>query len=205
MITVHSRPMSFTTFAATLLASLLVLASACSSGQSTVFTIKKGSHYSTPRSLYLACDTRSMSRTVIFSPTCLYKLGTADDADINKLFGWAVGTSSIRVGWNCKSAPDKGVDLYAYFHVGGVRWTPSSTESSKPTTPSLIARAIPVGQEVSVTIVNTGRTVAFYVKTATRSDSLIVGKAFNSGCGSYLWPYFGGTSTAPHDMSIIFK
>ena len=89
----------------------------------TTYTIKQGSHFSSPRQFASHTNVSAMERTVTFDSSCIYFLGNEDDSDINKLFGWGVGltsANSIRIGWNCKSG--YAIDLYAYVHLNGKRW-----------------------------------------------------------------------------------
>lgn len=168
-----------------------------------VFTFKPGSHNPTPNKFSPHFGgIEAQTYLVTFDSGCVYRFETADSSDINKLFGWSTGWGrhSIRIGWNCKSGT--GIDLWAYFHYNGSRWNVPKDSSSKPKTPALIGRGFQPGL-VACGIYRARDGIEFEAVQGPRIERLKIKFAnFPDGPGVYQYPYFGGTSTAPHRMVI---
>lgn len=171
------------------------------------YLIKKGNHYPNKRSIAMHTGVSSMERTVSFDSGCIYKFGTDDDGDINKTFGWGVGLTnkhSIRVGWNCKS--DSGIDLYAYIHYNGKRWIIPKDSSSNPKRADLIGKGFLPNYTITLRISRARDAITFEAIQLNRKERLVIKfRNFPDGTGWYMYPYFGGTMTAPHDMVIILQ
>lgn len=176
------------------------------SGQSTSFVFSPGSHYPKPKLVKMHTGVASMERTVLFDLSCVYELGNEDDFDINKLFGWSVGFTnrhSIRIGWNCVS--DSGIDLYAYMHFNGKRWNIPRDSSSNRRRPDLIGRGFLPNYTITLRISRARDAITFEAIQLSRRERLVVRfRDFPTGSGWFMYPYFGGTSTAPQKMSIVF-
>lgn len=181
---------------------LLLLLQSCS-GQNT-FTIEKGAHYPKPNPWDIHWGVEKLEKTVVFDSTCLYKLGTVDDGDINKLFGWGVGLTakhSLRIGWNCKSGT--GIDLYAYIHFDGKRWL-IHKEAIITGSGQLIGKGFVPGIPIACGIYRARDSITFTAKQGTVTRIYKIRFAgFPDGYGFYQYPYFGGTTPAPHRMKII--
>lgn len=182
----------------------LLLFSSCS-GQTT-FVIEKGAHYPKPNPYSVHYGVEKLEKTITFDSSCIYRLGNVDDADINKLYGWGVGLTakhSLRIGWNCKSG--NGIDLYAYIHYNGSRWI-IPKDSVIEGKGQLIGAGFKTGLPIACGIYRTRDTITF---TATQNGVKRTYKIkfanFPDGFGFYQFPYFGGTSVAPHRMIIIVQ
>lgn len=135
-------------------------------------------------------------KIVEFKEGCLYQLEGEDEFDINKLFGVGFGDHrrcSGRFGWN---SVDGKLNVYAYVRNRGVmQW--AHIMSCSP-------------NESLDMFLKTGN--GYYEFSILRSG----GERWQVKLGreSYwlhdllpyrLYPYFGGTSKAPHDMTIHMK
>lgn len=172
----------------------------------TTYTVNPGGHSFSPRQYGTHSGIETLFKTVTFDSSCLYQLNTGDDADINKLVGWGVGLTSahsIRIGWNCYS--DSGIDLYAYFHYNGKRWVVPK-DSLVQGKGQRIGRNFLPDIPISCTIYRARDVISFTVKQLDRTENYVVKFAnFPNGWGWVSYPYFGGTSTAPHKMKITIK
>jgi hypothetical protein len=149
----------------------------------------------------------AMFKTVVFDSTCLYKLNTIDDSDINKLFGWGISVTSVhsvRFGWNCKSGT--GIDLYAYLHYNGSRWIIPKDSSSNKLRADLIGKGFKPGLPIACGIYRSRDALTFEAVQGTRKETLVI-KFFDfpDGFGFFQYPYFGGNTRAPHRMVITLK
>lgn len=186
---------------------LMVLTICAQSCTAQSFTIEKGSHNPKPNPINYHSSVTEMAREVTFDSSCVYRLFTPDDSDINKLFGWGVGLfgskHSIRIGWNCKN--NTGIDLYAYIHFNGKRWLipkDSLIAGKGQLIGSGFQPTIPV--ECYVAISDTS--VIFECSQGLRVAKYQFRFAnFPRGAGWCQYPYFGGTSVAPHRMKILIK
>lgn len=180
---------------------LAIAAQACSQ----TFEFKPGSHYPSPKKFVPHFGgVEAQTYLVTFDSGCVYHFDNEDSADINKLFGWSTGwgSHSIRMGWNCRS--ETGIDLWAYFHYNGKRWIVPKDSSSNKKSASLIGKGFATGLPISCGIYRSRDGIEFEAIQGARIERLKIKFAnFPGGWGAYQWPYFGGTSTAPHRMTII--
>lgn len=170
------------------------------------FTIKKGSHYPSPNPYSWHSGLTELERSVIFDSSCIYNLGTNDDSDINKLFGWGVGftsSSSLRIGWNCKSG--YAIDLYAYIHYKGKRWV-IPKDSIIQGSGQLIGKGFMTSIPIQCSIQRTDKELIFVCVQGMKYGIMrLKFTGFPKGSGWYQYPYFGGTSVAPHQMKITIN
>lgn len=182
---------------------LLLTFSSCTAQD---FVIKKGARYPSPNPYSWHGELTQLEKSVIFDSSCIYKLGNYDDSDINKLFGWGVGftsSSSLRIGWNCKSG--NGIDLYAYIHYKGKRWTVVK-DSIIQGSGQLIGKGFEVNKPIQCSIERTGTELLFIAVQGMKYGIMRIRFAnFPKGSGWYFFPYFGGTSVAPHQMKIQIR
>lgn len=200
------RSIALYAIAATVLFLFMLIAFNFSKAQTVqYFKINAGANYAIPNPVKLHTGVQNLERQVIFTPSCLYKFGTKDDGDINKLIGWGVGLTnkhSLRIGWNCLS--DSGFDLYAYMHYDGKRWIIPKDSSSNKKRPDLIGRGFLPNLAMTLRISRARDAITFEVIQGVRKERLVIKfRDFPDGTGWYMYPYFGGTSKCPHDMTII--
>lgn len=140
---------------------------------------------------------KEMKRTVRFDSSCYYAFNDEDQYDINKLFGFSEGLhhqNSARFGWRCN--PNKrSIEIHTYVYRDGVRVNvngPLSLITEVPLNTTFYA-SIQCNKEFYIFRVVYGKFVS--AMAIGRSD-----KAYKFGY--YLYPYFGGNKTAPHDMVL---
>jgi hypothetical protein len=183
---------------------LIICLTIClTSCEAQTFTIKKGSHYPSPNPYSWHSGVTELERSVVFDSSCIYNLGTVDDSDINKLFGWGVGftsSSSLRIGWNCKSG--YAIDLFAYIHYKGKRWT-IPKDSIIQGSGQLIGKGFQTNKPIQCSIERTDKELIFVCVQGMKYGIMrLKFTGFPKGSGWYQNPYFGGTSVAPHQMTI---
>ena len=64
-----------------------------------------------------------MSRTYMFTESCLYDLKDEDQGDVNKLFGYSIGlhhNNSVRFGWRA-NLKNRTIEIVAYEYRDKVR------------------------------------------------------------------------------------
>lgn len=156
--------------------------------------IKKGRHWPlmSPFPL-LNIDQETIAYNVEFTLSCTYDIGTADQADINKLFG--IGyfphhhKNSVRFGWRYDLQMDA-IELLAYYYVNGERkWEHIAYVE-------LYDKLLCV-----IDIMEEGHFLVVY------NDNMKLGEVFltepvGRDIGYLLRPYFGGNQKAPHDICI---
>lgn len=143
-------------------------------------------------------NVKSVSRKVVFHENCRYDLpGDEDDLDVNKIFGigylWDK-KESARFGWNYNNVTGK-VDLFAYYHVGGVRDFKKICE-------------VEIGKEYLMILNIYEPSYSFAVWSV--GDGLPCGDTMIPKTHKKTWSYnmgdfFGGTFPAPHDITIEIK
>jgi hypothetical protein len=146
--------------------------------------IRKGTH-SSFRIPVVTMDTE-VAYKVAFMPSCRYDIGP-EQADINKLFGLGYmphhHDNSVRFGWRYHKEVDM-VEVLAYWYDNGKRaWA------------SMFFTAI--GQESVYRIRKQGDIHILEARHNTMRVPVCPRRI-----GYLLRPYFGGNSTAPHDIHI---
>lgn len=147
---------------------------------------------------WIRLKVKSVSRKVIFHSNCAYNLpGEEDDADVNKIFGLGYlwnKKESARFGWNYNNITNK-IDLYAYYHVGGVMDF------------KFICDAF-LGKEYLMILNIYQRHYSFSVWSDTDATAIgdkMVGKTHQKKWSFNQGMYFGGTYPAPQDITIEIK
>lgn len=165
------------------------------------FSFKKGKYRARP--LYwlhwfpLLIRPREIRRSVIFNYSTKYDLGTDDQYDVLKLFGYRFGfrrRDSARFGWRFEPKVNK-FFLYAYTYVNGVR----SFEK--------VCECVANFSYECTIIYYPG---CYYLFTVKNEKGIIAGKIIvqhyhKKKIAWLLGPYFGGTTPAPHDMTLTVK
>lgn len=162
-----------------------------------IFKIKKDKHYSNGffhKLIHLFRDKKYVKHTIMFDDSFEYDLGTEDQLDINKLFGYSIGfnhhKNSVRFGWNCIKGE---LCIYTYCYFNGERKMDFLT-TIKPNTENKFS-INDKGDYYLFTVIDHNDKI-----TQTKIDK--VKKSFFK---FNLWPYFGGNRTAPHDIKIFFE
>ena len=164
------------------------------------YTIQEGAHECDQRSLKSVSGT-SMNFTVKFDSTAIYPPVITDynhAYDANKLYGFSEGLNnqynSARIGWRWLNGQ---LELLAYVYVKGTLLRdPVSYD------PPFIKK-VAIGAEVNCSIAISGSSYIFTV------DGVVVktprGTAANKYQGYQQYPYFGGSLTAPHLITIYIN
>lgn len=136
---------------------------------------------------------REIHAKVSFDSSCLYDLKDSDNYDVNKLFGFSTSyfhhRQSARIGWRCIDGLN--IQLLTYTYDKGKRQEPQLIKTVKPNrifTASIFDNRVNFGFEVKI-----GEEI--FHKRVMKTDSWFPFRY-------YLYPYFGGNKTAPHDMII---
>lgn len=144
--------------------------------------------------VYKPLSVTEMHFLVQFDSSAIYKTDTAhNQADINKLNGFGDNNAfdhhkfSARFGWNWKN---NALWLYAYIYNNGVM-------SNKT------LGSIPIGKPADCAIIVAGNQYRFVLNGVTTVMPRTSTTA--TGVGYKLFPYFGGTETAPHKITIAIK
>jgi hypothetical protein len=154
------------------------------------FNIEEGEHFSTPR-LAEMLQSRSLRFKATFNETAKYDLGDrALQSNKNKLMGFSDCNSmhhenSARFGWQWF---DNKLEIYAYCYVNGER----------------IEKFIGIvnpGEENLYEIELKDEAYVFYLNNET-AVGVERGSTCEKGIFYLLYPYFGGSVAAPHDVRI---
>lgn len=157
------------------------------------YTIDQGEHF---------CNERTFKPVKVdhfrfqfrFDETCVYDLGNeVEQWDINKLYGFTDGTTdqhenSARFGWNWR---DGQLRLFAYVYANGVRHEKE-----------LCAHALYNDVREAQIIV---RPDQYIFVVCDETHAMPRGPKTRMAEGVLLYPYFGGTQPAPHDIRIFIK
>lgn len=163
----------------------------CSKAETPIkkYTIKQGGQYSnTPYQIV----GNTVSYSVKFDNTAIYKIDSINQYDINKLFGMSACNSlhhenSARFGWRYVNGQ---LEIHAYIYDMTKRF-------------SQIIDTVSINEWNNYKIVNTGKEYIF-----TLNNKVFVYVKSNECKSKYniaLWPYFGGNIKAPQDINFYFK
>lgn len=164
------------------------------------YKIKEGKHRAYPLSLGIhLCKIQELYE-VIFDDSCRYDLGSIDQEDTNKLFGWSYGlhhNNSVRVGWRYNKESDD-IELLLYIYEDGKRDIIELEQLN-----------IPIGEKWYLSLASNSYGVSLDVRH--KNDETVYGRAysinrvFKPKWGYNLGLWFGGNNSAPKDMRIWLK
>lgn len=154
------------------------------------FLVKKGEHYSTPR-LVESMQNNELRFRARFNESAIYAFNEAGFQDSkNKLLGFADCNSlhhenSARFAWQWYKNE---LEIHAYCYVNNQR-----IESYVGTI------AINDWNDFSIKVTENN-----YVFTLNNEIPVTISRGSSCSRGLYykLWPYFGGTMPAPHDVTV---
>lgn len=156
------------------------------------YTIAKGEQYCNQNS-FVAVDYQQLSFIVQFDSSAIYQtVSPSNQTDINKLFGFSDNNTahhqySARFGWRWSN---NALRLFGYIYNNGVM---SFKELG----------TIGINEEISCSIKVTATTYVFIVNG--KETYMPRSSTTSSAQGYKLYPFFGGTETAPHAISILIK
>ncbi len=168
------------------------------------YILKNGKHRSTPRKFKIYACAKDFEWNIKFSKECWYERKEVTLSGVNKLRGMTFGVhnetplgkwkltkwlvNSALIGWqpNFSDTNKKEINLYLYYDINGVERRE-------------IFRVVNIDEEFNVkfNIKKNG----VYVKINDDDDICIPVKTWLK-FGYHLFPYFGGQSVSPHDMTI---
>ncbi len=157
------------------------------------YHIKKNQHYSQlfPR----LTKTKNFKFEFYLDKNCLYHLGTPDDSDVNKLFGFSIGltnhhNNSIRIGWNCQKNNGT-ISLFAYWYNNKKRNIMYLKDIKPNTFHNCSIEILPYGTLITLD------GILYPIDYITKLKWHYL--------GFLLKPYFGGNEKAPQNMVLYIK
>ncbi len=159
----------------------------------TVYTIETGQHYSSNNSYKPISGLNALNFVVRFDSSAIYRtIDPVNQADINKLYGFADNNkphqvNSARIGWRWFN---NNLELLGYVYNDSI----------------LSHRSI--GNVALLKDLNCSIRIEdrFYVFTVDGSTISMPRTALGTTATGYqLYPYFGGTETAPHTIKIKIR
>ncbi|MCX6180493.1 MAG: hypothetical protein NT150_01010 [Bacteroidetes bacterium] len=151
-----------------------------------VFIIKKGHHESF--SAHKSLNDSVLKFKAIFDSSAIYTIAAAEDvSDVNKLFGMtdcgvANHVNSARIGWRWFQ---DSLQLFAYVYSNGKRTITYMTSAL-------------IGKEINCSITATKDKYLFWINNVFYSQQ----RNCNENDRFMLYPFFGGNTLAPHNISI---
>ena len=162
----------------------------------TTYTIPAGQHYS-DKNIRRALILNSMPFVARFNTSAIYiNSNPINMNDINMLYGFSEGPDhqlhSARIGWNFSNGL---LRLFAYTYRHGVVQAQFITSAA-------------IGTDINCNISFEGFTSATsrYVFNVNGVVVKLPRASFTTNTSGYqLYPYFGGTEVAPHNITIAIK
>lgn len=156
------------------------------------YTIKKGQNFA-DQNPFRPVDTDELVFKVKFDSSAVYRtVDPQNQYDINKLYGFSDNNEnhhkySARFGWRWS---DNALRIFAYVYNNGVV---SSKELG----------IVAIGAEIHCVLKTTS---SEYIFTLNHITSTMPRESKTQKAKGYiLYPYFGGTETAPHNVKIWIK
>ena len=157
------------------------------------FVVSEGEHYSSPR-LVQSLQSNTLNFTATFNQTAIYQFEDAGFQDSkNKLLGFSDCNSlhhenSARFAWQWYNEQ---LEIYAYCYVNGVR------EEKFLGTVELYKK-----NKYQLKVIGSN-----YIFQLNNQEPVYMkrGNTCDKGIYYMLWPYFGGTIPAPHDVHISLE
>lgn len=163
------------------------------------FIIKRGRHKASGLNFGFTFKNEVKYRCSL-DKSCLYEFNDVDDYDINKLCGfsttWHHHNQSARFGWRC--VDNSQFEILSYSYIDGER---------KINETEVFGTVLP-NEEFEISIKDSGTAYIYSFKkdNKKRPVNFIHKKKKKWFLFNYfLYPYFGGNKTAPHDMLIKIK
>ena len=154
------------------------------------FTIPTGEHYATPR-LMETTEVKKVAFRATFDESARYVLADASQqADVNKLMGFSDCSAhhhenSARFGWRWYNEQ---LEIHAYCYVDSVRIHE-------------LVGTVDIGAENHYELTATADAYEF-VLNGEKKASIPRTQSCDEGLNYLLYPYFGGSVPAPHDVRI---
>lgn len=162
------------------------------------YVIFKNFHRAWPLTLGLWRNKKHLSKTVVFTNSCRYRIKGEDMYDINKLFGigyfFSHHTDSARFGWRYNPIMEM-VEIFSYCFVNKERidWPLGEIKINHP-------------YELGISVKSDK--YFFYVIDIKSNEMIMhetITKTHNKKWSYPLGLYFGGNKKAPHKMKVKFE
>jgi hypothetical protein len=156
------------------------------------YTIKKGQNYA-DQNPYKPVDTDEVKFKVRFDSTAIYSTqDPSNQEDINKLYGFSDNNEqhhkfSARFGWRWSN---NALRIFTYVYNNGVASWKEMTSAT-------------IGAELNCSLKVTATDYIFTIGNIT--ETMPRESKTPKAKGYTLYPYFGGTETAPHNVKIWIK
>lgn len=157
------------------------------------FYIIKGNHYSLPPHFRPHFGTIKQKIEFKFSGNCSYPVDYDNNFFTNKLFGWSYGhhhTDSVRVGWRPTMHSSSKIDLSFYTYNQGKR----NIE---------YFHTVEINKAYHLQIELINNKLIFTLDNYHTEHTAFVIPSFR--WGYFLYPYFGGNTTAINNITINLK
>ena len=157
------------------------------------FTIKQGDHYASPR-IVETLQSKTLTFRAKFDESAIYKFEDKGFQDSkNKLLGFSDCNSlhhenSARFTWQWYNNQ---LEIYAYCYVNSVR----------------VEKFIGVVNLHESNLYRITLTDTHYVFQLNHGEAISIerGNTCDKGVYYMLWPYFGGTMPAPHNVNVYIQ
>ncbi len=145
--------------------------------------------------LYNKKTKEGFSKKVIFDTSCVYQIDGPDKYDINKLFGLYEGfdrKNSIRFGWRYLGGV---IEIFSYCYTNGDVKFKKITECYPKEELTMSMKINQDSYELEVLKNISGEMIKMVVKKIKNENKFdwLIFKGY---------PFFGGNTSAPHDMKI---
>lgn len=154
------------------------------------FVIRAGEHYASPR-LMETTKVKKVTFLATFDESARYAFADeSQQADINKLMGFSDCAThhhenSARFGWRWFNEQ---LEIHAYCYVDSVRVHE-------------LVGTVDIGDENRYEITATSDAYEFFINGEMKA-TIARTQTCEEGLNYMLYPYFGGTVSAPHDVRI---
>jgi len=157
------------------------------------YIVKEGTHFSKGKTLD-ELTSSVLTYDVIFNETAIYSIGSVNQFDVNKLFGFSDcnnnhQVNSARFGWRWNNNQ---LEILSYTYVNGIR-------------DFELLSVIELNKSYRFSIQLTESNYFFKIDDVLEATSFERGGACSKGFYYMLFPYFGGDIVAPHDISVFMK
>lgn len=161
------------------------------------YTIKEGKHYASGFNFGRHKFSKEVTYKFVLGPECYYQKEQLNDkTGINKVGGFGIGLNhhenSVRIGWQPDfEREDTSIKIYVYLYNNGVRYDYYISNIYTCEVHKIKFSFTELCNQLIVEV----NSQPFYIPE----------HYFPAKDGLKLFPYFGGNSTAPHDMKIYFE
>jgi len=179
-----------------------------------LYTIHKGDHSSGIHFSPGELQDKGHAYDVQFTPSCYYRIDTREQSDWNKLCGQSAALlhqeKSIRWGWRCNN--QNVLEINPYLHIDGqivvpeLNWVATASDTSYtvngpiPVDDGAVYRLYFQVQYKAIRFLCWDTNAGILYFSTYHNDKV---QGWNGAFGYALYPWFGGTVTAPHNIEMF--